>query len=242
MFPIDIYADGASLQEVQSLNEIVQGYTFNPSLFKSLGVMNYIDYCKEILKITDKPVSFEVIADEPREMVRQARILSELGNNVYVKIPITFCNGAFTWQIIRLLIEKGLNLNITAIFTKNQVQHMFERLEQYFVKYEPPIDIRNSQTILSVFAGRLFDIGMDAVKVTKEIADIVHKQSNCKVLWASSRQVYDIKNATKARCDIITMPPSLIKKLHLFNKTPEEYSLDTVKMFFRDAMEAGYEF
>ena len=226
---IDIYADGAALNEVAPLDEIVQGYTFNPTLFRSLGVPDYLSYCKAILRETDKPVSFEVIADEPEEMIRQARILSGLGSNVYVKIPITFCNGESTWMVNNLLVKEKVKLNITAIFTKEQVWHMLP-------------DIRDTGTILSVFAGRLFDIGINAVKVTKEMAEIVHEQSNCKVLWASSRQVYDIKNATVAGCDIITMPPSLIKKLHLFNKTPEEYSLDTVKMFFRDSQEAGYEF
>lgn len=228
MFPIKIFVDGPSLQEMATLD--VQGYTFNPTLFKSLGVKDYLEHCKLVVEMSKgKPVSLEVIADETGEMIRQARILSGLGDNINVKIPITHCDGKSTLPVIINLIEDGMNLNVTAIFTFEQVETILP-----FIK--------NTKSIISVFAGRLYDIGVDAMKVAKEIAEFVHKKSNCKVLWASPRQVYDIFNAIDARCDIITMTPSLINKLSLFNKTPKEYSLDTVKMFFEDAKNAQYEF
>ena len=143
------------------------------------------------------------------------------------KIPITDTNGETTLPVIQTLVEENTKLNITAIFTKDQVEGIVSCL-----KY--------AEAIISVFGGRIFDIGYDAVKVTHEIARIVHGESNCSVLWASPRMVYDIKNAHQAECDIITMRPELIKKLTLFNKSPEEFSMDTVKMFFNDAVSSAY--
>jgi transaldolase len=224
---INIFADGPQLNEIQTLKGI-KGYTFNPTLFKKLNVVDYLNHCKDILNICgDLPVSLEVFADDFEGMIKQARILSELSENVYVKIPITFTNSQSTLSVIKKLTEEDIKLNITAVFTINQV------------KYVLPI-LKESNAIISVFAGRIFDIGIDAVKITKEISEYVHKFSNCKILWASSRMVYDIINASKSNCDIITMQRSLINKLSLFKKTTEEYSLETVKMFYEDAKSSGY--
>ncbi len=227
-FPIDIYGDGFSLQEMATLS--VQGYTFNPTLFRSLGVTNYLEHCKLVVGMSKgKPVSLEVIADTNNEMIRQAKILSALGKNVYVKIPITRCDGKYPYSVLAELVDEGININITAVFYELQVKEIL------------PI-IKGTSSIISIFAGRLFDIGRNAMVDVFNMAETIHTDSDCKVLWASPRQVYDIVNAVDARCDIITMSPSLIKKLPLFDKTPKEYSLSTVKMFFEDAKNAQYEF
>ena len=228
--PIDIYADGPTLQEINNFNKnLIKGYTFNPTLFKMLGVTDYIGHCKKLLQSCDNiPISLEVIADDKDEMIRQAKILGMLGENVYVKIPITDTSGDSTINVLKALVSEDIKLNITAIFTKNQVEKILPCLS-------------NTESIISIFSGRIFDVGLNAVKITGEISSLVHEHSECKVLWASPRMVYDIINACDANCDIITMQSSLIKKLSLFGKTPNEYSLDTVKMFYNDAAESGYE-
>ena len=227
---IAIYADGPTLEEMKLFNQ-VSGYTFNPSLFRKLGVEDYLGYCWKIVAASKGlPISLEVIADSQDEMISQARILSALGDNVFVKIPITYTSGVSTLLVLKALIEKGINVNITAVFTEEQVDDILPFIVE-------------SNTIISVFSGRIFDIGLDAVEITREIAGLVHAYDNwgnCKVLWASPRMSYDLINAQNANCDIITMQPALIKKLSLFEKTPEEYSLDTVEMFYNDALLSGY--
>jgi len=227
--PIQIYADGPTLEEIDGFDKnLIKGYTFNPTLFKMLGVINYLGHCEKLLKTCDTlPVSLEVFADEEDEMIRQAKILGALGKNVYVKIPITNTSGESTVNVLKGLVNEGIKLNITAIFTKIQVEEILPSLSK-------------TESIISIFSGRIFDIGLNAVDITGEISEMVHANSNCKVLWASPRMVYDIINACDANCDIITMQSSLIKKLSLFGKTPNEYSMDTVKMFYNDAAESGY--
>jgi len=228
---ISIYNDGPTLDEIRNLRkEIIKGYTFNPSLFKALGVKDYLYHCKKIsTQCNDLPVSLEVIADTKDEMIRQGRLLREISDNIYVKIPITYTNGESTIDVIKVLSEEHTKLNITAIFTKEQVKGIIPCLI-------------HSKSIISIFSGRLFDIGQDAIELTKEMSEIVHSESNCLTLWASPRMVYDVKNAIKANCDIITMKTELIKKIKLFDKTSEDYSLETVKMFYTDAVESGYNF
>ena len=232
MTPIEIYADGPTIEEMESFDQdIIKGYTFNPTLFRNLGVEDYLGHCRKVVVASkDLPVSLEVIADSQDEMIRQAHLLSALGDNVFVKIPITYTSGESTSTVLKTLIWNGVNINITAVFDEKQLLDITPYLE-------------GSNTIISVFSGRIFDIGLDAVESTREIAELVHVWDNwgdCKVLWASPRMVYDINNAIDANCDIITMQPSLIKKLSLFGITPEEYSLDTVQMFYNDAVSSGY--
>jgi transaldolase len=228
---IDIYCDGPTLEELKSLDRnVVRGFTFNPTLFRNLGVTNYLDHCKDVVKYCGSlPISLEVLADNEKEMIRQASILSGLSDSVYVKIPITYTSGKTTLPVISELTQRGIKLNITAVFTKKQVEHILPSL-------------RDTKSIISVFAGRLYDIGIDALHATKTIVKIVHEESDCLVLWASPRMVYDMKSACEAQCDIITMQMSLIKKLSLFSKIPETYSLETVKMFYQDAIASGYSF
>ena len=227
--PIQVFADGPTLDEIENFDHnIVRGYTFNPTLFRRLNVSDYIGHCQKLITTCgNMPVSLEVIADAQDEMVRQARKLSELDENVFVKIPISYTNGRSSLPVIKTLVNDGIKLNITAVFTLEQVKYILP-------------DLCESEAIISIFSGRLFDIGVNAIKITGEIAKLIHEQSNCKILWASPRMVYDLINACTAHCDIITMQSDLIKKLPLFEKNPEEYSLDTVKMFYRDAVESGF--
>ena len=223
-----IYVDGASLDQIKKIDPLVKGYTFNPSLFRKLGVKNYLSFSKILSKkIKKKSISLEVFADDEKNMIYQAKKLSNLGNNIYVKIPITFTNGKSTKNVIKELIKENVKLNITAIFTLKQVKKIL------------PI-IKNTKTILSIFAGRIYDTGVDANEIMKSICKLVHKNSKCLVLWASPRMIYDLVQANKMNCDIITLPVDLIFKKKNFGKKLEIYSLETVKNFYKDSLKSKY--
>ena len=224
---IKVYVDGPNIDQIKSIDN-VDGYTFNPSLFKKLGAKDYLEFTKNILKYTsDKPVSIEVFADDEENCYRQSKIIKDLSKNIYVKIPITYTNGSSTKKLIDRLTKENIKLNITAIFTLQQVKTVLDSL-------------KNSKNILSIFSGRIYDIGLDAEKIFSEISDYVHANSSCETLWASCRMAYDLITATKCRADIITMSPDLIKKLKNFGKTCEDYSIETVKTFYQDAKESGF--
>ena len=226
---IELYADGLNLDEFGKNYGIeIDGYTFNPSIFRKNGATDYLEYSKKVVsKSENKPVSLEVFADEKNEMIKQAKILSGLSNNIYVKIPITFTNGKFTTEVLIELVKLNIKLNITALFTIDQIKEILPYL-------------KNSNSILSVFAGRIFDCGKDANKDMKDICDFAKANSNCKVLWASPRMTYDYINAINCGAEIITMQLSQIKKIKMFKKKLQDYSLDTVKQFYNDAKESGY--
>jgi transaldolase len=228
---IIVFSDGPKIEEIEiDLPIKVDGYTFNPSLFRKNNAKNYLAYSKEILKkCVNKPVSLEVISDTPQEMVEQALKLGALKNNVYVKIPIVFTNGDSTKRVIKSLIEQKINLNITAIFTLDQIKNIIS-------------EIKDTKTILSVFIGRVFDSGVDGQKHMTEINKFIHNNSNCQSLWASTRMPYDIIKAINSKTDIITMQVDQIKKLNNFNKNLNEYSKETVAQFYKDAHESGYYF
>ena len=225
----EIYSDGPTLEEMAAHDHnLVRGFTFNPTLFRNLGVVDYAAHSQKVVEACGGlPLSLEVFADDESGMIKQAVQLSAFGENVYVKIPITYTSGKSTIAVLRELADRGIKVNVTAVFSREQTERVLPAL-------------RDSESIISVFSGRLFDIGRDAVEDTLRISELVHAESNCKTLWASPRMSYDVKSAEDAGCDIITMKPSLIEKLALFGKTPEEYSLDTVKMFYRDAVASGY--
>ena len=200
MKKIELYADSLNPNEFNDDFGIeIDGYTFNPSLFKKNNAKNYLNYSKSILeKSKNKPVSLEVFADDEDNMIKQAKILSKLSRNVYVKIPITFTNKNFTTAVLEELVKENVKLNITALFTIDQVRKIL------------PI-LKNTSSILSIFAGRIFDCGVDAIKIMREINEEVHKLSKCKTLWASPRMTYDYINAINTKTDIITMQASQIK-------------------------------
>ena len=164
MKKIKLFADGLKLNEInQDFGIEIDGYTFNPSIFKNHGVKDYLDHCKKILeKCSDKPISFEVFADDEENMIKQANILKNLGENVFIKVPVTFTNGEYTTKVLEKLVDTSTKLNVTAIFTKEQVQKII------------PI-LKDTKTILSVFAGRIYDCGLDAFKVMEEISSEVKK-------------------------------------------------------------------
>jgi transaldolase len=226
---IKIYIDGPTQDEMIELSgKDIAGFTFNPTLFKSLGVTDYLSHSKVVQSFSNGlPISLEVIGDNYQDMISQARVLSSLGDNVYVKIPITYTSGKSTIDTIIKLSEEGVNLNITAIFTLEQVEKIMSCLS-------------DTSSIISVFAGRIYDVGLDAKSVMRDIASYIHDNSQCRLLWASPRMHFDLISAEEVGCDIITMTSSMYKKTSLLGKAPEQYSLETVKMFYDDAVASGF--
>ena len=226
---IKLYVDGPTLDQInENLGITIDGYTFNPNLFKKNGAKDYLDYSKEILQVCkNKPVSLEVFADDEENMIRQGRLLKDLGNNVYVKIPIVYTNGKSTINVIRKLAEEDTKLNITAIFLIDQIKEIIPT-------------IKNTSSILSVFAGRLYDSGIDAKEKMIKINKYVHDNSSCKTLWASTRMPFDYVVAENIETDIITMQIDHIKKLQLIGTNPLDYSIETVKQFYKDAKSSGF--
>jgi transaldolase len=225
---IKLFIDGPTLDEINSFRNKVDGFTFNPSLFKKLGAEDYLDFTKKIIDLTDnKSVSIEVIGDDEDTCYKQALKINEISEIISVKIPIVYTNGKSTISLIKKLINEKIKLNITAIFTLEQIKEILPA-------------IHKTETILSVFAGRIFDIGLDANKKFYEISNFIKENSDCLSLWASCRMSYDYINAQESGADIITMPPDLIKKIDFFGKDPIEYSTETVKMFYKDAKSSNF--
>ncbi len=222
-----IFLDGPNLSQIKSIKNI-DGYTFNPSLFKKLGAKDYLEFTKLIVKKTsNKDLSIEVIGDNYSSCYNQALKLSKINKNIRVKIPITYSNGKSTKKLLKDLVKKKIKLNITAIFTLNQIKEVI------------PI-LKNTTSILSIFSGRLYDIGIDAGEKFKIMSNYVHKNSNCKTLWASCRMSYDLRSAKNSKADIITISPSLFIKSNKFGYSPLKYSKDTVKGFLIDAKKSKF--
>jgi len=228
---IKIFADTSDIKEIKELNEhpLIQGFTTNPTLMRKAGVTDYERFCKEVLAVTGKPVSFEVFADEFDEMERQAWIISSWGENVYVKIPIMNTKGQSTKQLTaNLAVWKGIKLNITAIMRYEQIGGL-----------SIAITNDNEDHILSIFAGRISDTGINPIPCFQKL------RSGCgcsaQILWASTREVLNIYQAEEAGADIITVTPEIFRKYEAMkNKDLQELSLDTVKQFFFDGKEAGF--
>lgn len=226
---IKIFADGSNIKEIFDLyenNKLVKGFTTNPSLMKKAGVTNYTSFIKEVTSnIKDLSISFEVFADEEKEMIDQAKKIASFGDNIHVKIPITNTKGQYTLNVIESLIKDNIKVNVTAVFTQTQINLLKSTLPQ------------NKNNIVSVFAGRISDTGRDPIPYINYTNVMLGNQ--CEVLWASTRHVYNIYEADRANCDIITVTPDQIKKLSLKDKDLSEYSLETVKMFYDDATSSG---
>ena len=228
---IKIFADGADKAGMLSMynNPRIDGFTTNPTLMRKAGITDYMGFAKEILQtIDDKPVSFEVFADEFEEMERQAREIATWGSNVYVKIPVTNTKKISCVSLIKKLSAEGVQLNITAILTLDQVSDVADALKN------------GSSSFVSVFAGRIADTGVDPVPLMKRALEILKPVSNAELLWASPREVLNVYQAESIGCHIITATNDILKKLDLKGKDLEEYSLETVQMFFDDAQQAGY--
>ena len=228
---IKIFADGADIKSMleQYKGNIVKGFTTNPTLMRKNGINDYESFAKEVLQnIKDRPISFEVFSDEFDEMESQARKIASWGSNITVKIPITNTKGTPSTPLIKKLSESGLSLNVTAILTIDQVRAVKEVLN-------PKV-----YNIVSVFAGRIADTGRDPMPYMIESAKILKPLQNTDLLWASSRELLNIFQAEEAGCQIITVTNDILKKLSGINKDLAELSLDTVKMFYKDACDAGF--
>lgn len=229
-FKIKIFADGADIVTMKKYagNKFISGLTTNPSLMKSAGINNYENFAKEIVRIINKPISFEVFSDDLDEMYIQAKKICSWGKNIFVKIPITNTKGRSTNKIIKKLSHEGVKLNITAIFTIKQVKGVYQNLD------------KNTESIISIFAGRIADTGIDPEILIKQSIKIFKNNKKHKILWASTRELYNIIQADKIGCHIITVTDDILKKLKLLNFNLDKYSLDTVKSFYYDAVAAGF--
>ena len=223
---MQLFADCADISIMRSLSSQVDGFTTNPTLMRAAGVLDYETFAKEcVVSFPDHSISLEVIADEIDAMRRQAYKLSAYGPNVYVKIPVTTTDGTPTFRLVEQLSQRGVRVNVTAIFTQSQVTLFNEALKDGAPAY------------LSIFAGRIADTGNDPAQL---ISNASHRAcANVQILWASAREALNVKQAEKAGADIITLTPDLISKYASFGKDLREFSLDTVKMFRRDALAAG---
>jgi len=227
---IKIFADGANVSEILELarNPSIKGFTTNPTLMFRSGVVDYEAFARAILaKVQSLPVSFEVIADDVAEMARQARRLASWGENVFVKIPITNTRGESLTALIKELAADGLQLNVTALTTADQVHGVSEVLNP-----EVPI-------VVSVFAGRIADTGVDPIPVMDQSLKILAPFPYAELLWASPREILNIVQAQSVGCHIITVTNDLLKKLDGLDRDLETVSLDTVKMFYNDAIQSG---
>lgn len=228
---IKIYADGSKIEQILNIyenNTDVTGFTTNPSLMRKAGVSDYLNFVNEVTnKIKDMPISFEIFADEYEEMKKQILTLSKISDNIFVKVPITNTKGEPTYKLCKEMSDLGIKLNVTAIFTQEQIDSLYESLN-------PEVE-----TVISIFAGRIADTGVNPIP-TMEYAIKNKRSHKHEILWASTREVYSIYEAERIGCDIITVTPDLIDKLSLGNKDLTEYSLETVLMFYNDAKNAGY--
>lgn len=228
---VKIFSDGADLDSIQEAHErgVVRGFTTNPTLMAKAGVVNYLNFAREVLRIVpDLPVSFEVFSDDCDGMQRQALILDALGRNVYVKIPITNTRGESTAPLIRTLSARGVKLNITAMMPLRQVHDVVDALAP-----ETP-------AIVSMFAGRIADSGRDPLPYMSAALELLKARPRAELLWASPREALNIIQADQIGCHIITVTPDLLAKAHAFGKQLDAFSLETVKMFFDDARRSGY--
>jgi transaldolase len=231
-FKIKLFADGANLSEMTAMyrDPRIVGFTTNPTLMRKAGISDYAAFARDVLHaIPDRPVSFEVFADELDEMEAQARIIAAWGANVNVKIPVTNTKGVFAGPIIRSLSREGIILNVTAIMTVDQVRLVADALAA-----ETP-------AIISVFAGRVADTGVDPIPHMIACRRELALRPKAELLWASPRELLNVFHADEAGCDIITATPDILAKLALIGKDLAEYSLDTVRMFHRDAAQSGFQ-
>ncbi len=228
---VKIFADGANLEGMKAMyaNPLIRGFTTNPTLMKAAGVIDYAGFARKVLAaIPDRPVSFEVFADEFDEMERQALEIASWGRNVNVKIPVTNTKAQAAAPLIARLARRGVQVNVTAVFTLDQVRVIADALHP------------GTPAIVSVFAGRVADSGIDPVPLMAEAAALLRARPRAELLWASPREILNIIQADQCGCHIITVTNDLLKKLPLLGKDQDHYSLETVKMFYNDARAAGY--
>ena len=226
-----IFCDIADYKTIKLFNNksLVDGFTTNPSLMRLAGAKNYKQYSLKILKICkQKPISFEVFADNFKDMLKQAYEINSWGKNVYVKIPVVNSKGVFTGPVIKELSNKGIKLNITAVYTFEQTEKIFKKLN------------KKTKSIISIFAGRMADKGKDPLPIFKKSISLTKKNKNIEILWASTREAYNFLQAKQLNCNIITMPPKVINQITAFGKSFKSMTLDTVKGFLIDSKKSRF--
>tara|TARA_Y200000002_G_scaffold338668_1_gene308171 strand:- start:160 stop:858 length:699 start_codon:yes stop_codon:yes gene_type:complete len=226
-----IFCDIADYKTIKFFNnkKFVDGFTTNPSLMRLAGAKNYKNYSQKILKICKKkPISFEVFADNSKDMLKQAYEINSWGKNVYVKIPVVNSKGFFTGSVIKELSNRGIKLNITAVYTFEQTKKIYKKLN------------KKTKSIISIFAGRMADKGKDPLPIFKKSISLTKKNKNIEILWASTREIYNYTQAKQIKCNIITMPPKVINKIDGFGKSFNSMTLDTVRGFLADSKKSRF--
>ena len=226
-----IFCDIADFKTIKYFNNrsIVDGFTTNPSLMRLAGAKNYKEYSLKILKVCKKkPISFEVFADSFSDMLKQAYEINSWGKNVYVKIPVVNSKGVFTGPVIQELSNKGIKLNVTAVYTFEQTKKIFKKLN------------KKTKSIISIFAGRMADKGKDPLPIFKKSISLTRKNRNIEILWASTREAYNFTQAKQLGCDIITMPPKIIHQINIFGISYKAMTLDTVNGFLIDSKKSKF--
>lgn len=228
---IRLYADGADCEQMQALAKLpyVSGFTTNPSFMRQCGVSDYEQFGRQILQaLPQYPISLEVFADDMADMLAQARYIASWGDNVNVKIPVTNTHGQFTGSVLQQLAKEGVMLNVTAMMDEQQVQQVAEAIGH------------ESRALLSVFAGRVADSGVDPMPMMRRCADILKDYPKLELLWASTRETLNIFQAQQVGCGVITVPATILNNLPKLGATAKQLSLDTVNKFHADALAAGY--
>ncbi len=225
-----IFCDIADINQIKKFNKkkIVKGFTTNPSLMRKAGARNYTKYSKDILSITNKPVSCEVFADNSKEMISQGNKINKWGRNVYVKVPVTNSKGKFMGAAINSLNKNKVKLNITAVYTAKQTKQILDKID------------KKTKVIISIFGGRMADAGKDPVPEFKKSIKISKNYKNVDILWASTREPYNYTQAKQLGCQIITVPPSIIEKIEKFGKNFQSLTTDTVKGFLIDSKKSKF--
>ena len=225
-----IFCDIAEINLIKKFNKkkIVKGFTTNPSLMRKAGAKNYTNYSKAILRKTNKPVSFEVFADDYKNILKQALKIKSWGKNVYVKIPVENSKGTFMGKVINELSKNNIKMNITAVYTHGQTARILSKIKG------------KAKVIISIFAGRAGDAGRDPLPEFKQSLKMVKSFNNVEILWASVREPYNYIQAKQLGCHIITIPPSIIEKIQKFGKSYKALTNETVKTFYKDAKSAKF--
>jgi transaldolase len=228
---VKLFADGADAQRIRELaeNPLIAGFTTNPTLMRQAGVTDYEAFARDVLQVVgDRPISFEVFADDFAEMESQALQIASWGQNVYVKIPVTNTQGELALGTITRLSKRGVKLNVTALLTLEQVRAVSLALDD------------DAPSFVSVFAGRIADTGRDPVPVMAAAVELLRPRPDIQLIWASPRELLNIFHADEAGCHVITVSPDILNKLALVDKDLDGYSLETVRMFYNDARRSGF--
>ena len=225
-----IYCDIAdkSLIKIFNRKKIVKGFTTNPSLMRKAGAKNYENYCKQILKITNKPISFEVFADNEKDMINQGKKINSWGKNIFVKVPYINSKNKFMGNVIKELNKSKIKINVTAVYKAEQTKKILSKID------------KNTKVIISIFAGRMSDAGKDPIPEIKKSIEYAKKFKNVEILWASTREAYNYTNAKNLGCHIITAPPNIIEKIEKFGKTFTSLTVETVKAFLFDSKKSKF--